>query len=166
MRSTTPASPPSPRLGGHSDGTTLEFVVELHVILRGHLHLPCPFSRAMEAARPPVLWLRAHGCSHDAMQGRVQYAKRHSMLLRRGWKAFARSHNLEDGHILRFKLAVENMLSVKFYGRTSVRLCCCEEGPSGESNRATSTGRATVVMVSSLVSSPGNQIGGRFPGSD
>ncbi|KAE8795328.1 hypothetical protein D1007_29825 [Hordeum vulgare] len=42
------------------------------------------------------------------------------MLLGRGWKAFARAHNLEDGHILRFKLAKDNMLSVKFYGRSGL----------------------------------------------
>ncbi|KAE8821632.1 l-ascorbate oxidase-like protein [Hordeum vulgare] len=85
----------------------------------------------MEAAKPPVLWLRAHGCSHGAMLARVQYPKSHSMLLGRGWKAFARAHSLEDGHILRFKLADVNMLSVKFYGRTCVRPGCCEEGSSG-----------------------------------
>ncbi|KAE8800165.1 l-ascorbate oxidase-like protein [Hordeum vulgare] len=84
----------------------------------------------MEAAKPPVLWLRACGCSHGAMQARVEYSKRHSMLLGRGWKAFARAHSFEDGHILCFKLAEVNMLSVKFYGRTGVRLGCCEEGSS------------------------------------
>ncbi|KAE8801883.1 L-ascorbate oxidase-like protein [Hordeum vulgare] len=61
------------------------------------------------------------------MQVLVEYPKRHSMLLRRGWKSFAHSHNLEDGHILCFKLAEENMLSVKFYGRASVRLGWCKE---------------------------------------
>ncbi|KAE8774785.1 l-ascorbate oxidase-like protein [Hordeum vulgare] len=109
----------------------LEFVVELHGHLRCHLPLPRPFARAMEAARPPILWLRAHGCSHGAMQASVEYPKRHSMLLGRGWKAFARAHNLEDGHILRFKLVEENMLSDKFYGRTTVCLGCCEESSSG-----------------------------------
>ncbi|KAE8796385.1 l-ascorbate oxidase-like protein [Hordeum vulgare] len=81
----------------------------------------------MEAARPPVLWLRAHGYSHGAMQARMEYPKRHSMLLGRG----ARAHGLEDGHILRFKLAEENMLSVKFYGRSGVCLGCCEESIRG-----------------------------------
>ncbi|KAE8816516.1 L-ascorbate oxidase-like protein [Hordeum vulgare] len=65
------------------------------------------------------------------MKARVEYPKRHSMLLGRGWKAFARAQSPEDGHILRFKLAEENVLSVKFYGRTSVRLGCCEESSSG-----------------------------------
>ncbi|KAE8790482.1 hypothetical protein D1007_35253 [Hordeum vulgare] len=83
-RSATPASPPSPGLGGHSDGTALEFVVELHGVPRGHLHLPRPFASAMEAARRPVLWLRADDFSHGAMQVRVEYLKRHSMLLGRG----------------------------------------------------------------------------------
>ncbi|KAE8805625.1 L-ascorbate oxidase-like protein [Hordeum vulgare] len=84
----------------------------------------------MEAARPPLNWLRAHGCSHGAMQASVEYPKRHSMLLGMGWKAFARAHSLEDGHILHFKLAEQNMPSVKFYGRSGVRLGCCEESSS------------------------------------
>ncbi|KAI4994165.1 hypothetical protein ZWY2020_029213 [Hordeum vulgare] len=109
----------------------LSFVVELHGVLRGHLHLPRPFARAMEAAKPPVLWLRAYGCFHGAMQMHVEYLKRRSMLLGRGWKAFARAHNLEDGHILCFKLAEDNMLSVMFYGCSGVRLGCCEESSSG-----------------------------------
>ncbi|KAE8788451.1 L-ascorbate oxidase-like protein [Hordeum vulgare] len=85
----------------------------------------------MEAAKLPILWLRAYGCSHGAMQVHVNYPKRRSMLLGRGWKAFARAHSLEDRHIPRFKLAEDNMLSVKFYGRSGVRLGCCEESSSG-----------------------------------
>ncbi|KAE8806745.1 l-ascorbate oxidase-like protein [Hordeum vulgare] len=85
----------------------------------------------MEAAKPRVLWLRAYGFSHGAMQVHMEYPKRRSMLLGWGWKAFARAHNLEDGHILRFKLAEDNMLSVKFYGCSGVRLGCCEESSSG-----------------------------------
>ncbi|KAE8794307.1 L-ascorbate oxidase-like protein [Hordeum vulgare] len=65
------------------------------------------------------------------MQVHVEYPKRRSMLLGRGWKAFARAHNLEDGHVLRFKLPEDDMLSVKFYGRLGVCLGCCEESSSG-----------------------------------
>ncbi|KAE8771765.1 glutathione transferase GST 23-like [Hordeum vulgare] len=72
----------------------------------------------MEAAKPPVLWLRAYDCSHGAMQVHMEYTKRRSMLLGRGWKAFSRAHNLEDWHVLCFKLAEDDMLSVKFYGRS------------------------------------------------
>ncbi|KAE8775200.1 l-ascorbate oxidase-like protein [Hordeum vulgare] len=129
-RSTTPASLPSHVLGGNSDETTLEFIMELHGVPRGHLHLPRPFAREMEAAKPPVLWLRAYGCSHGAMQVHVQYPKRRSMLLKRGWKVFARAHSLEDGHILCFKLVEDNMLPVMFYGRSGLRLGCCEESSS------------------------------------
>ncbi|KAE8789350.1 l-ascorbate oxidase-like protein [Hordeum vulgare] len=85
----------------------------------------------MEAANPPILWLRAYGCSHADMQVHVEYPKRRSMLLKRSWKAFARAHGVEDGHILRFKLAEDNVLSVKFYGRSDVRLSSCEESSSG-----------------------------------
>ncbi|KAE8803203.1 L-ascorbate oxidase-like protein [Hordeum vulgare] len=65
------------------------------------------------------------------MQACVEYLKRHYMFLGRGWKAFARAHTLGDGHILRSKLAEENMLFVKFYGRTCVLLGCCQESSSG-----------------------------------
>ncbi|KAE8771719.1 l-ascorbate oxidase-like protein [Hordeum vulgare] len=85
----------------------------------------------MEVDKPPVLWLRAHGCSHGAMRADVEYAKHHAMLLGRGWKAFARAHGLEDGHVLRFKMVEANMLSVKFYGRSGVCLGCCKESSSG-----------------------------------
>ncbi|KAE8820097.1 l-ascorbate oxidase-like protein [Hordeum vulgare] len=123
--------PSSPPWSGHLDATALEFVVDLSGVLRGHLHLPRPFARAMEAVKPYVLWLRAYGCSDGAIHVNVEYPKRRSMLLGRGWKAFARAHNLEDGHVLRFKLSEDDMLSVKFYGRSVVRLGCCEESSSG-----------------------------------
>ncbi|KAE8806282.1 L-ascorbate oxidase-like protein [Hordeum vulgare] len=65
------------------------------------------------------------------MQVHVEYSKHRSMLLRWDWKAFAHAHSLGDGHILRFKLAEDNMLSVNFYGRSGVCLGCCEESSSG-----------------------------------
>ncbi|KAE8775609.1 l-ascorbate oxidase-like protein [Hordeum vulgare] len=85
----------------------------------------------MEAAKPPVLLLWVYDSSHGAMQVHVEYPKRRSMLLGRGWKAFVRAHNLEDGHVLRFKLEEDDMLSVKFYGRSGVSLGYCEESSSG-----------------------------------
>ncbi|KAE8812454.1 l-ascorbate oxidase-like protein [Hordeum vulgare] len=85
----------------------------------------------MEAVKPSILWLRTYDCSHGAMQVNVEYPKRHSMLLERGWKAFARAHNLKDGHVLRFKMMADNLLSVKLYGSSGVRLSCCEESSSG-----------------------------------
>ncbi|KAE8795295.1 L-ascorbate oxidase-like protein [Hordeum vulgare] len=65
------------------------------------------------------------------MQARVEYPKRHSMLLMRGWKDFARAHSVEDGHTLCFKLTEDDILSLKFYGRSGVRLGCYEESSSG-----------------------------------
>ncbi|KAE8794728.1 l-ascorbate oxidase-like protein [Hordeum vulgare] len=85
----------------------------------------------MEATKPRLLWLRAYGCSYGTMQVHMEYPKRRAMLLGRGWKAFARAHSLGDGHILRFKLAEDNMLSVKFYGCSGVRLGCWEESSRG-----------------------------------
>ncbi|KAE8777875.1 40S ribosomal protein S5-1 [Hordeum vulgare] len=118
-RSATPSSSPSPGLGRRLDGTALEFVVELHGIPRGHLHLPRPFARAMEVAKP-----LSCGCGRTAaptaLCKHVEYPKRRSMFLGRGWKAFARTHSLEDGHVLCFKLVEDNKLSVKFYGHSEL----------------------------------------------
>ncbi|KAE8774065.1 l-ascorbate oxidase-like protein [Hordeum vulgare] len=85
----------------------------------------------MEVDQPPVFWLRAHGCSHGAMQVHTEYPKSHSMLLGRGWKAFAQAHGLEDGYVLRFKLMEAHVLIVKFYGLSGVRLSYCEGRSSG-----------------------------------
>ncbi|KAE8790901.1 l-ascorbate oxidase-like protein [Hordeum vulgare] len=65
------------------------------------------------------------------MHVHVEYPKCPSMLLGRGWKAFTRSHSLEDGHVLRLKLVEDNMLFVNFYGHLGLRLGCCEESSSG-----------------------------------
>ncbi|KAI4972634.1 hypothetical protein ZWY2020_003559 [Hordeum vulgare] len=101
-------------LGGHSEATPFEFIVELRGPLRGHLHLPRGLALVKGVERPPVFWLRVHGCSHSAMRVHAEYPKPHSMLLGRGWKAFARVHGLEDGYVLRFKLTEARMLVVKF----------------------------------------------------
>ncbi|KAE8769952.1 l-ascorbate oxidase-like protein [Hordeum vulgare] len=105
--------------------------MELRGPLRGHLHLPRGLAVVMEVKWPIVFWLRAHGCSHGAMQVHAEYQKPNSMLLGRGWKAFARAHGLEDGYVLRFKLTEARMLVIKFYRRSGVRLGCYEEGSSG-----------------------------------
>ncbi|KAE8770143.1 l-ascorbate oxidase-like protein [Hordeum vulgare] len=149
--SSSPRAQASPSWGGHSDGTALEFVVELHGVPRGHLHLPLPFARAMEAAMPPILWFQAYGGSHGAMQVHMESPKRRSMLLGRDWEAFARAHSLEDGDVLRFKLAKDNMLSIKFYGCSGVRLGCCKESSSGaECTSSRDTTRRTTVVVALL----------------
>ena len=57
------------------------------------------------------------------------------MLLRRGWKTFARAHCLMDGHVLCFKLAESNLLSVKVFGCSGHMLgCCAESSTDGESS--------------------------------
>ncbi|KAE8775443.1 L-ascorbate oxidase-like protein [Hordeum vulgare] len=49
------------------------------------------------------------------------------MFLRRGWKAFVRAHNFMVGHVLRFKLVEDDVLTVKIYGHSGFHLGCCEE---------------------------------------
>lgn len=75
---------------------------------------------------------------------------RSSMLLGRGWKAFAHAHLLgpafghthllEDRHVLCFELAEADMLSVKFQGRPCVRLGHHEDRSSSIECSASSDG--------------------------
>ncbi|KAE8790496.1 L-ascorbate oxidase-like protein [Hordeum vulgare] len=53
------------------------------------------------------------------------------LFLGRGWKSFARAHNLWDGHVLDLKMMADNLLSVKIYGSSGARLGCCEGISSG-----------------------------------
>ncbi|KAE8777891.1 l-ascorbate oxidase-like protein [Hordeum vulgare] len=74
-----------------------------------------------------MLWLHAHGCGNGTVQVDMEYPDPHLLLLGRGWKSFARAHNLWDEHILRFKMVAANLLSVMVYGSSGIRLSCCEE---------------------------------------
>ncbi|KAE8772094.1 l-ascorbate oxidase-like protein [Hordeum vulgare] len=74
-----------------------------------------------------MLWLRVHDCSNGAVLVAVEQPRPHLLFLDCGWKSFARAHNLWDGHILRFKIMADNLLSVKIYGSSGVRLSCYEE---------------------------------------
>ena len=57
----------------------------------------------------------------------VEFPAPHVMLLRRGWKTFARAHSLAEGHILHFKLMNAYLLSINVFGHSSARLGCCTE---------------------------------------
>ncbi|KAE8803020.1 L-ascorbate oxidase-like protein [Hordeum vulgare] len=85
----------------------------------------------MGEEKPPMLWLRMHGCGNGAIPVVVEQPGPRLLFLRRGWKSFARCHNLWDGHVLRFKMMVDNLLSVKLYGRLGVRLSCYEVSSNG-----------------------------------
>ncbi|KAE8800272.1 L-ascorbate oxidase-like protein [Hordeum vulgare] len=65
------------------------------------------------------------------MQVDAEYPEPRVMLLGPWWKSFARAHNLWYGHILLFKMVGANLLSVKVYGSSGVRLICCKESSSG-----------------------------------
>ncbi|KAE8811128.1 L-ascorbate oxidase-like protein [Hordeum vulgare] len=77
-----------------------------------------------------MLWLRVHGCGNGAVTVAVEQPRPQLLFLGRGWKSFARAHNLWDGHVLRFKMMADNLLSVKIYGSSGVRLSCCKESSS------------------------------------
>ena len=75
------------------------------------------------------------GCCHGDMWVNTRFPAPHVMLLCRGWKTFARAHCLMDGHVLCFKLAESDLLSVKVFGRSGHRLGCYAESlTDGESS--------------------------------
>ncbi|KAE8785257.1 l-ascorbate oxidase-like protein [Hordeum vulgare] len=67
-----------------------------------------------------MLWLRVHGHDNDAILVAVEQSGPRLLFLDRGWKSFARAHNLWDGHVLFFKMMADNLLSVNIYGSSSV----------------------------------------------
>ena len=62
----------------------------------------------------------------------------HVMLLRRGWNTFARAHFLMKGHVLHFKLVEADLLSVKVFGRSGIRLGCCTERSTDDESSSSS----------------------------
>ncbi|KAE8786025.1 l-ascorbate oxidase-like protein [Hordeum vulgare] len=77
-----------------------------------------------------MLWLRVHVCGNGAVPVAVEHLGPRLLFLGRGWKSFARAHTLGDGHVPRFKMTADNLLSVKLYGSSGARLDCCEESLS------------------------------------
>ncbi|KAE8782369.1 l-ascorbate oxidase-like protein [Hordeum vulgare] len=75
----------------------------------------------MSKEKLPMFWLRVHGCGNGAVLVVVEQPGPRLLFLDRGWKSFACAHNLRDGHVLRFKMMADNLLSVKIYGSSGVR---------------------------------------------
>ena len=87
------------------------------------------------------------GCCHGDMWVNTGFPAPEVMLLRRGWKTFACSHFLMDGHVLCLKLAESDLLSIKVFGCSGHRLGCCaesstddEDSSSGDSDKEDSSG--------------------------
>ncbi|KAE8814607.1 l-ascorbate oxidase-like protein [Hordeum vulgare] len=104
----------------------------------GRLYLPRPFAKVMEVENPQRVWLQVHGCRNGAVYANAEYPSPRVMILRRGWKTFARAHNFMAGHVLRFQLVDAYMLSVKIYVHSGVRLGCCEESLSDAESSSSS----------------------------
>ncbi|KAE8770678.1 l-ascorbate oxidase-like protein [Hordeum vulgare] len=125
--------PPSPGLApvaAHVGRNPMEFLVQLRRPIRSRLRLPGVFAEAMEGGGP-TLWLHVNGCGNGAVPVVAERTRPWTLFLGRGWKSFARAHNLWDRHVLRFKKVAENTLFVKLYGSSGARLGCCEESSSG-----------------------------------
>ncbi|KAE8794577.1 l-ascorbate oxidase-like protein [Hordeum vulgare] len=92
----------------------------------------------MDEEKPPMLRLWVHDCGNGAVPVTVEHPGPRLLLLRRGWKSFARAHNLWDGHLLRLKMTADNLLSVKLYRSSGARLGCCKESSSGSKSTSLS----------------------------
>ena len=78
------------------------------------------------------------GCCHGDMWVNTRFPAPQVMLLRRGWKTFACAHCLMDGHVLCFKLAESDLLSVKVFGRSGIQLGCCAESSTDDESSSLS----------------------------
>nr|XP_020195176.1 B3 domain-containing protein Os03g0212300-like [Aegilops tauschii subsp. strangulata] len=123
---------------GNIGNQPLEFIVKLRGPPCSRLRLPTPFSRVMEVEQPPGLRLHMRGCSNGSMQADMEFPAPHVMLLRRGWKTFARAHSLAGGHVFHFKLMDATPLSVKVFGCSGARLWCCAESSTDEESSSSS----------------------------
>ena len=90
-------------MDGHVGDQPLEFFIRLYKRVYGHLRLPTLFARVMEQDPPQAFRLHMSGCGNGSTWVNVGFPRPHIMYLRRGWKTFARSHNLSEGHVLHFK---------------------------------------------------------------
>ena len=81
-------------MGTYVERTLLEFLVRLQGCIRTRLQLPITFAKVMSEEKPPMLWLRVHGCGNGAVPLTMEQPGPRLLFLGRGWKRFARAHNL------------------------------------------------------------------------
>ena len=115
---------------------------------RSRLRLPKAFARVLEIDQPLRLRLHMKGCCNGNMWVNTTFPIPHVMLLRRGWKTFARAHYLMKGHVLHFKLVDNDLLSVKLFGRSGHMLRCCAKSSTDEKSSSSSdNGRRTAIAM-------------------
>ena len=87
--------PSSPSRGtAHASGVNHEFLVSLHSNPGGRIRLPDAFAKLLEQRKSPGLWLQMDGCPNGPFWVEVDYPLPNVLDLVRGWKAFARLHDL------------------------------------------------------------------------
>ena len=75
------------------------------------------------------------GCPNGPSWVVAEYAPDDTILLSKGWKAFARSRHLSKGQFLAFRFDGDQTLLVKIYRAASGRIeCCTESENSGHSS--------------------------------
>lgn len=131
-----PAAPPP--MGGHVRDQPYEFFIRLYKHVCSRLQLSTPFARVMEQDPPHALRLHMRSCRNDNMWADVDFPRPHVMYLRQGWKTFAHAHSLSEGHVLHFKLMESDLVSVKVFGSSVIRLGCCVESSTDDESSSSS----------------------------
>ena len=78
------------------------------------------------------------GCGISGTRVRVDFPAHDVMYLGRGWKTFARIHNLTEGFTLHFNLMEGDLLSVKAFGCFGTRAKCCVDSSSDSEGSSSS----------------------------
>ena len=123
---------------GHVGDNPRVFFVRLCQPPRRRLRLPTPFTREMLLDPRHSLRLHMRGCGNSDTWSDVEFPAPHVMYLCRGWKTFARDHNLTVGLVLYFKLMENGLLSVKVFGDLGTRLKCCVDSSSDDEDSSSS----------------------------
>src|SRR4051794_26328989 len=136
-RASPPLAAPFPP-AVHVGDDPCEFIIRLRRAPRRRLRLPAPFASVLEVEQPETLNLRMRGYGISGTRVHVESRAPGVMYLGRGWKSFARIHNLTEGFTLHFKLMGEDLLSVKAFWGFGIRARCCVDSSSDSEGSSSS----------------------------
>ncbi|KAE8777810.1 hypothetical protein D1007_49396 [Hordeum vulgare] len=107
-----------------------EFIVRMEDMPCTWLRLPDSSVGEMEKLAHLGMWLQPDSCCNRPTCMAIEFNNLGFMSLGHGWKSFALSQGLQEGHVLHFKFFGASTLFVKTFGSVGGRLECCLEGDS------------------------------------
>ncbi|KAE8798583.1 hypothetical protein D1007_26064 [Hordeum vulgare] len=99
-----------------------ELILRIEVRPRTLLRLLDFLTEGVEDLAPLCTWLQPHGCCNGPTWVATEFNSLDFLFLERGWKYFALSQGLQDGHVLHFKFDGAAILFVKAFGSAGARL--------------------------------------------